>query len=105
MDKKFLACLINTRDDEPVANTETEGRGKNSKVFSLLCLASCVFHICAFYIEIPGNLLVLVDQHAAHERVRLENLVAGKTKKQTIHSINTENSNVKLKMLLLVLGP
>ncbi|XP_069574614.1 DNA mismatch repair protein Mlh3 isoform X2 [Brachyistius frenatus] len=43
VDKKFLACLINTRDDEPVAE---------------------------------GNLLVLVDQHAAHERVRLENLVA-----------------------------
>lgn len=47
VDKKFLACLINTRDEEPAALTETE-----------------------------GNLLVLVDQHAAHERVRLENLVA-----------------------------
>ncbi|XP_044023630.1 DNA mismatch repair protein Mlh3 isoform X2 [Siniperca chuatsi] len=47
VDKKFLACLINTRDEEPVALTESK-----------------------------GNLLVLVDQHAAHERVRLENLVA-----------------------------
>ncbi|XP_029316568.1 DNA mismatch repair protein Mlh3 isoform X2 [Cottoperca gobio] len=47
VDKKFLACLINTRNEEPAALTETE-----------------------------GNLLVLVDQHAAHERVRLENLVA-----------------------------
>ncbi|XP_033968055.1 DNA mismatch repair protein Mlh3 isoform X1 [Pseudochaenichthys georgianus] len=47
VDKKFLACLINTREEEPAAMTETE-----------------------------GNLLVLVDQHAAHERVRLENLVA-----------------------------
>ncbi|XP_071354333.1 DNA mismatch repair protein Mlh3 [Trachinotus anak] len=47
VDKKFLACLINTRDEEPATHTETE-----------------------------GNLLVLVDQHAAHERVRLENLVA-----------------------------
>ncbi|KAM3871356.1 DNA mismatch repair protein Mlh3 [Diretmus argenteus] len=47
VDKKFLACLINTRDQETATNTETE-----------------------------GNLLVLVDQHAAHERVRLENLVA-----------------------------
>ncbi|XP_067336010.1 DNA mismatch repair protein Mlh3 isoform X2 [Channa argus] len=47
VDKKFLACVINTRDDEPAEQSETE-----------------------------GNLLVLVDQHAAHERVRLENLVA-----------------------------
>uniref|UniRef100_A0A8C4ELR7 WW domain-containing protein n=1 Tax=Dicentrarchus labrax TaxID=13489 RepID=A0A8C4ELR7_DICLA len=47
VDKKFLACLINTSDEDPAAITENE-----------------------------GNLLVLVDQHAAHERVRLENLVA-----------------------------
>ncbi|XP_041827985.1 DNA mismatch repair protein Mlh3 isoform X2 [Melanotaenia boesemani] len=47
VDKKFLACLIDTRDEEPTVHSETE-----------------------------GNLLVLVDQHAAHERVRLENLVA-----------------------------
>ncbi|XP_035529434.1 DNA mismatch repair protein Mlh3 isoform X2 [Morone saxatilis] len=47
VDKKFLACLINTSDEDPAAVTENE-----------------------------GNLLVLVDQHAAHERVRLENLVA-----------------------------
>ncbi|XP_034714786.1 DNA mismatch repair protein Mlh3 [Etheostoma cragini] len=47
VDKKFLACLINTREGEPAALNETE-----------------------------GNLLVLVDQHAAHERVRLEHLVA-----------------------------
>lgn len=45
VDKKFLACLISTK--EPSALPETE-----------------------------GNLLVLVDQHAAHERVRLENLIA-----------------------------
>ncbi|XP_063353955.1 DNA mismatch repair protein Mlh3 isoform X3 [Pelmatolapia mariae] len=47
VDKKFLACLISTKDDEMVEHTETK-----------------------------GNLLVLVDQHAAHERVRLENLIA-----------------------------
>uniref|UniRef100_A0A3Q3E199 MutL homolog 3 n=1 Tax=Labrus bergylta TaxID=56723 RepID=A0A3Q3E199_9LABR len=51
VDKKFLACLINTqetkREEEPLTLT-----------------------------EMKGNLLVLVDQHAAHERVRLENLVA-----------------------------
>ncbi|KAJ8341570.1 hypothetical protein SKAU_G00338610 [Synaphobranchus kaupii] len=41
VDKKFLACLINTR----AMDAES------------------------------GNLLVLVDQHAAHERVRLENLI------------------------------
>ncbi|KAM8914600.1 DNA mismatch repair protein Mlh3 isoform 3-T3 [Spinachia spinachia] len=47
VDKKFLACLIDTRDGQSAALTKSE-----------------------------GNLLVLVDQHAAHERVRLENLLA-----------------------------
>ncbi|XP_018601605.2 DNA mismatch repair protein Mlh3 isoform X2 [Scleropages formosus] len=47
VDKKFLVCLINTRDQGNTAGGDTE-----------------------------GNLLVLVDQHAAHERVRLESLVA-----------------------------
>ncbi|KAL0969119.1 hypothetical protein UPYG_G00222820 [Umbra pygmaea] len=47
VDKKFLACLINTQDQVPAACSKTD-----------------------------GNLLVLVDQHAAHERVRLEHLVA-----------------------------
>ncbi|XP_061092708.1 DNA mismatch repair protein Mlh3 isoform X2 [Conger conger] len=45
VDKKFLACLINTTDTDAESG-DTE-----------------------------GNLLVLVDQHAAHERVRLENLI------------------------------
>ncbi|XP_027855937.1 DNA mismatch repair protein Mlh3 isoform X1 [Xiphophorus couchianus] len=47
VDKKFLACLINAREGGSAEQTENE-----------------------------GNLLVLMDQHAAHERVRLENLVA-----------------------------
>ncbi|KAG9336466.1 hypothetical protein JZ751_002813 [Albula glossodonta] len=44
VDKKFLACLISTRDQMDTEKSD-------------------------------GNLLVLVDQHAAHERVRLESLV------------------------------
>ncbi|XP_055004132.1 DNA mismatch repair protein Mlh3 isoform X2 [Boleophthalmus pectinirostris] len=47
VDKKFLACLINTTED--LADSTSESN---------------------------GNLLVLMDQHAAHERVRLENLIA-----------------------------
>ncbi|XP_060793504.1 DNA mismatch repair protein Mlh3 isoform X2 [Neoarius graeffei] len=46
VDKKFLACLINTTVENTTESSENE-----------------------------GNLLVLVDQHAAHERVRLEALV------------------------------
>lgn len=36
-----------------------------------------VLNICHCLLS-AGNLLVLVDQHAAHERVRLEGLVTGK---------------------------
>ncbi|XP_073679315.1 DNA mismatch repair protein Mlh3 isoform X2 [Garra rufa] len=46
LDRKFLACLINTTEPEASESSTNE-----------------------------GNLLVLVDQHAAHERVRLEALV------------------------------
>ncbi|XP_051962116.1 DNA mismatch repair protein Mlh3 isoform X2 [Xyrauchen texanus] len=46
VDKKFIACLINTTEEDTSESSENE-----------------------------GNLLVLVDQHAAHERVRLEGLV------------------------------
>ncbi|XP_051516242.1 DNA mismatch repair protein Mlh3-like isoform X2 [Myxocyprinus asiaticus] len=46
VDKKFIACLINTTEEDTSESSENK-----------------------------GNLLVLVDQHAAHERVRLEGLV------------------------------
>lgn len=79
VDKKFLACLINTRDEEPAAHTETEGIDRNPTVSALLFFVWPVAHavnVCVC-VKTTGNLLVLVDQHAAHERVRLENLIAG----------------------------
>ncbi|KTF73561.1 hypothetical protein cypCar_00039539 [Cyprinus carpio] len=56
VDKKFLACLINTTEQEAPEGSTNE-----------------------------GNLLVLVDQHAAHERVRLEGLVTGIEEQNKFH--------------------
>lgn len=78
MDKKFLACLIRTRDEEPATLPEPEGTDGSLVTLPFVLLSTSHY----FYFETSGNLLVLVDQHAAHERVRLENLVAGKRKKK-----------------------
>ncbi|XP_075568187.1 DNA mismatch repair protein Mlh3 [Pelecanus crispus] len=50
VDNKFIACLINTRNE---ADKKSD-----------------------------GNLLILVDQHAAHERIRLEQLIADSYEKE-----------------------
>ncbi|XP_026704896.1 DNA mismatch repair protein Mlh3 isoform X2 [Athene cunicularia] len=50
VDNKFIACLINTRNEVDK--------------------------------KADGNLLVLVDQHAAHERIRLEQLIADSYEKE-----------------------
>ncbi|XP_009317668.1 PREDICTED: DNA mismatch repair protein Mlh3 isoform X1 [Pygoscelis adeliae] len=50
VDNKFIACLINTRNE----------MDKSA----------------------DGNLLILVDQHAAHERIRLEQLIADSYEKE-----------------------
>ncbi|XP_068254225.1 DNA mismatch repair protein Mlh3 isoform X2 [Nyctibius grandis] len=50
VDNKFIACLINTRNEVDK--------------------------------KADGNLLILVDQHAAHERVRLEQLIADSYEKE-----------------------
>ncbi|KFV76920.1 DNA mismatch repair protein Mlh3, partial [Dryobates pubescens] len=50
VDNKFIACLINTRNEVDK--------------------------------KADGNLLILVDQHAAHERIRLEQLIADSYEKE-----------------------
>ncbi|KFP74552.1 DNA mismatch repair protein Mlh3, partial [Apaloderma vittatum] len=50
VDNKFIACLINTRNEMDK--------------------------------KADGNLLILVDQHAAHERIRLEQLIADSYEKE-----------------------
>ncbi|KAM6394566.1 DNA mismatch repair protein Mlh3 isoform 2-T2 [Pluvialis apricaria] len=50
VDNKFIACLINTRNEMDK--------------------------------QADGNLLILVDQHAAHERIRLEQLIADSYEKE-----------------------
>ncbi|XP_042646653.1 DNA mismatch repair protein Mlh3 isoform X1 [Tyto alba] len=50
VDNKFIACLINTRNEMDK--------------------------------KADGNLLILVDQHAAHERIRLEQLIADSYEKK-----------------------
>ncbi|XP_010190167.1 PREDICTED: DNA mismatch repair protein Mlh3 [Mesitornis unicolor] len=52
VDNKFIACLINTRNEMDK--------------------------------EADGNLLILVDQHAAHERIRLEQLIADSYEKEAV---------------------
>ncbi len=59
VDKKFIACIL-----------DTKGNGKT--------IVSCVSNLS--YLCSPSghhDLLVLFDQHAAHERVRLEALQDG----------------------------
>lgn len=75
MDKKFLACLINTTEQDTSKSSKNEGNMLTSAHYITLCGIVLSMFLSVFS---AGNLLVLVDQHAAHERVRLEGLVAGK---------------------------
>ncbi|XP_062037505.1 DNA mismatch repair protein Mlh3 isoform X3 [Lepus europaeus] len=61
VDNKFIACLMSTK-------TEENGKAAEPQVM----LAN----------PPGGNLLVLVDQHAAHERIRLEQLLTESYEKQ-----------------------
>lgn len=51
MDKKFLACLISTKDDELVEHTETKGEVRNIKSLSFIVFLRHVYlFICTFSI-------------------------------------------------------
>ena len=54
VDNKFIACMVNTVEkDLPTSSSSSSSS--------------------------EPNLLIMIDQHAAHERVRLEQLTAGKS--------------------------
>lgn len=40
MDKKFLACLINTRDEEPAALSETDGIDWNITILAFVVVST-----------------------------------------------------------------
>lgn len=82
MDKKFLACLINTTEQDTSKSCKNEGNILTMAWLMTLNGVTFSKHVPFLSAE---NLLVLVDQHAAHERVRLEELVAGKCSYGTIY--------------------
>lgn len=59
VDNKFIACLL-----------DSQSRGELTQ----LCIM-CSFEILEFLGS--HDLLVMIDQHAAHERIRLEALLNG----------------------------
>ncbi|XP_058423352.1 DNA mismatch repair protein Mlh3 isoform X2 [Diceros bicornis minor] len=90
VDNKFIACLMSTKTEEngeagcsvfitTSCNFSYPQRSLKSNILELfLWLNCCQKHA----VKKNGNLLVLVDQHAAHERVRLEQLIIDSYEKQ-----------------------
>lgn len=49
MDKKFLACLISTKDDELVEHTETKGEVRNIKSLSFIVFLRHVYYLVVHF--------------------------------------------------------
>nr|XP_051682181.1 DNA mismatch repair protein Mlh3 isoform X3 [Oryctolagus cuniculus] len=89
VDNKFIACLMSTK-------TEENGKaGSQWLMIQVLGLLPALWETQMEFLDLGfslvqpwplwpfgGNLLVLVDQHAAHERIRLEQLLTESYEKQ-----------------------
>ena len=86
MDNKFIICVMKAEDLS--SGTFTYSAAELHEVAHEIPVPLTGLPLCLFLILLGTELLVVFDQHAAHERVRLEQLTKG-TWSFFIHKLTT----------------